>query len=112
VNPHNAYREGKIHVCDRLCDTCVFRSGNLMRLEPGRLAAMVAEAKADESAIICHSMLYQDDIDNAVCRGFYDRHPTQPLEIAERLGLVEFDRSRSLPVADRGRTGGLQESDS
>ena len=112
MSPHNAYRDGKIHVCDRPCDTCVFRSGNLMRLEPGRLAAMVAEAKADESAIICHSTLYHDVIDNAVCRGFSDRHPTQPLQIAERLGLIEFDRNRSLPAADRGRTGGLQESGS
>lgn len=82
-----------------------------MRPEPGRLAAMVAEAKADESAIICDSTLYHEDIDNAVCRGFYDRHLTQPLQIAERLGLVEFDRNRSLPAVDRGRTGGEQESD-
>ena len=111
MNPHNTYRDGKIHVCRQLCDTCVFRSGNLMRLEPGRLAAMVAEAKADETAIICHSTLYHEDVDSAVCRGFYDRHPTQPLQIAERLGLVEFDRSRSLPLAERGQAGGL-ESDS
>lgn len=29
--------------------------------------------------------------DNAVCRGFFDRHKTTPLQLAERLGLVVFD---------------------
>jgi hypothetical protein len=58
-----------------------------MDLAPGRVAGMVRGAKADESAIICHSTL---DGPNAVCRGFFDRHPTQPLQVAERLGLVEY----------------------
>lgn len=91
LSPHNAYRDGRVHVLAEQCETCVFRPGNLMRLRPGRLAGMVAEAKAEESAIICHSTLYRDDVDNAVCRGFADRHPTRPLQIAERLGLVEYD---------------------
>lgn len=58
-----------------------------MDLVPGRVAGMVKGAKEDESAIICHSTL---DGPNAVCRGFFDRHPTQPLQVAERLGLVEY----------------------
>jgi hypothetical protein len=86
----NAYRDGRVHVCAALCSTCVFRPGNLMKLAPGRLAGMVADARADSSAIICHSTLYQPGVDNAVCRGFFDRHPTQPLQVAERLGLVEW----------------------
>jgi len=94
VSRHNAYRDGKIHVCEQLCATCVFRPGNLMRLQPGRLALMVAEAKANDSAIICHSTLYREDNDNAVCRGFYDRHHTAPLQLAERMGLIEFVGSR------------------
>ncbi len=61
-----------------------------MRLEPGRLAGMVADAKAADSAIICHSTLYEPNVHNAVCRGFFDRYPTAPLQIAERLGLVEW----------------------
>lgn len=88
---HDAYRDGKIHVCDTMCDTCVFRPGNLMRLEPGRLAGMVRDATRADSAIICHSTLYQHEVRNAVCRGFYDRYRTQPLQLAERLGLVEYD---------------------
>ena len=91
MSGHNAYRDGKVHVCRQLCETCVFRAGNLMHLEPGRLATMAAEATANESAIICHSSLYREGVDNAVCRGFCDRHRTQPLQIAQRLDLVEFD---------------------
>lgn len=87
---HDAYREGRIHVCVEECSTCVFRSGNLMRLAPGRLAGMVRDAKAAESAIICHSTLY-GEASNAVCHGFFKRHPTQPLQVAERLGLIEWD---------------------
>lgn len=94
----NSFRGGKVHVCAQLCSTCVFRPGNLMHLEPGRLAAMVAEAKANESAIICHSTLYRAGADNAICRGFYDRHPTQPLQIAERLGLIELDPTDAEPT--------------
>jgi hypothetical protein len=110
VSSHNAYRDGTIHVCERLCDTCVFRPGNLMHLESGRLAGTVSDAKANESAIICHSTLYQAGVDNAVCRGFYDRHPTQPLQIAQRFDLVEFDQvvpddtAAASPTKGRGRS--------
>ena len=91
MSRHNACRDGMVHVCERRCDTCVFRSGNLMHLEPGRLADMVDQAVAEDSAVICHSTSYRDDVDNAVCRGFYDRHRTQPLQVAQRLGLIRFD---------------------
>lgn len=84
---HNAYRDGRVHVCESECSTCIFRPGNLMRLRPGRVRQMVDQARADDSAIICHNTLGDD---NAVCRGFYDRYPTQPLQIATRLDLVTF----------------------
>jgi hypothetical protein len=82
---HNIYRDGKVYVCAKECATCIFRPGNLMQLRAGRVRQMVDDAKADESTIVCHKTLTGD---NAVCRGFYDRYPTQPLQIAERLGLV------------------------
>lgn len=87
---HNAYRNGRVHVCREMCPTCVFRPGNVMRLEPGRLAGMVREATEAESAIICHSTLYERGVDNAVCFGFFDRHATAPLQVAQRLGIIEF----------------------
>ena len=83
---HNVYRDGKIHVCAQQCGTCIFHKGNRFHLEPGRLKQMVDDSIKKDTAIICHSTL---DGDNAVCRGFFDRHKTTPLQIAERLGCLE-----------------------
>lgn len=83
----NSYRSGKVHVCESMCSTCIFRPGNLMDLSPGRVQGMVSSAVKNDTAIICHSTL---DGDNAVCRGFFDRHKTQPLQMAERMGLIEL----------------------
>lgn len=86
----NAYRDGKVHVCKKMCSTCIFRPGNLMHLEDGRVEQMVESSTKDESAIICHKTL--DQPDQAVCRGFWDKHrsETAPLRAAEALGVVEF----------------------
>lgn len=82
----DVYRDGKIHVQKRMCDTCIFWPGNLMRLEPGRVEGMVEEC-GDTGCIPCHKHL--DGPGQAVCRGFFDRHRNQPLQIAERLGMIE-----------------------
>jgi hypothetical protein len=87
VNRGNSYRNGRVHVQAEMCKTCIFRPGNLMMLEPGRLSEMVREARGNNSAVICHSTL---DGPNAVCKGFFDRHATQTLQIAERLGKIEW----------------------
>lgn len=87
---HNVYRDGQVHVLSEMCSTCVFRPGNLMDLEPGRVAGMVREAKEADSTIVCHSTLYMEGIDHAACRGFFDRHKTTPLQIAERMDLITF----------------------
>jgi hypothetical protein len=81
------FRNGKVHVCAQMCETCIFRPGNLMNLSEGRVESMVREATRLESCIPCHSTLggYQ-----AVCRGFYENHPTQPLQLAHRLGFIVF----------------------
>jgi hypothetical protein len=83
----NAFRGGKVHVKAEKCATCIFRPGNLMHLDPGRVAGMVAEAKRKDSAIICHSTLGTRK--NAVCRGFFDSHGTIPLRLARIMGNVE-----------------------
>jgi hypothetical protein len=85
---HNAFRDGRIHVCAHECETCVFRKGNLMQLGAGRVRSMVNEAKANDSAIICHKTLGGD---NAICRGFADRYPTLPLRMATAMDLVDLD---------------------
>lgn len=72
------------------CDTCIFRPGNLMRLEEGRVEQMVRDSIKGQGAIPCHKTLSGD---RAVCRGFFDvhKHDVQGLQVAERLGMVEFD---------------------
>jgi len=89
----DVFRDGEVHVLERMCKTCIFRPGNLMDLEEGRVEDMVEQATADESCIPCHSTL--DKEHQACCRGFFDRHPTAPLQIAHRLGMVAYD-----PVPD------------
>lgn len=83
---HNCFRDGRVHVLSDLCATCIFRPGNLMQLKSGRVREMVDAATRRESTIVCHATLGTGK--NAVCRGFFDRFPTQPLQIAERLGLL------------------------
>lgn len=84
----NAYREGRVHVLAERCATCIFRPGNLMQLNRGRVRGMVDDARRHESAIICHATLYTGA--NAVCRGFFEAHATQPLQLADRLGLITW----------------------
>lgn len=59
------------------CGTCVFRPGNPMRLEPGRLAALVADNLAAGAVLTCHSTLCRDDVPRAMCRGFFDAYGPQ-----------------------------------
>lgn len=66
-----------------------------MRLQLGRLKGMIEDAQRDDSAIVCHSTL-EPGVDNAVCRGFYDRYKTTPLQLAERLGMIVEDEPHSL----------------
>ena len=87
---HNVFNEGVIHVCRAMCSTCIFRPGNLMDLEEGRVEGMIKDAVADESTIVCHQTL--DTPQNAACRGFFDRHKTQPLQIAERLDVIRWHK--------------------
>ena len=79
----------------RMCDTCVFRPGNLMHLRQGRLGDLVEQARAAESYIVCHSTLpgmAPEAVQPAVCRGFADRYRTQALQVIERLfGFTEVE---------------------
>lgn len=84
---HNVYRDGLVHIRAEMCSTCVFRPGNLMELRSGRVRGMVDDARRDDSTIVCHQTL---EGDNAACRGFFERHPTAPLQLAERLGMVRW----------------------
>lgn len=82
------FSDGVVHVKARQCKTCIFRPGNLMDLQPGRVEEMVERATANNSCIPCHSTIHGQATQEAVCRGFFDQHKTSILQIAERLGFV------------------------
>ena len=92
---------GKSRLLSRQCDTCIFRPGNLMHLESGRLRDLVAEARAREGFIVCHSTLphyLYPDAKPAICRGFADHYSTQALQVIERLfGFIEVDPPQPPP---------------
>lgn len=85
----------RTRLLSRMCDTCVFRPGNLMHLRRGRLRDLVEEARQAESYIVCHSTLpgmAPTGVRPAVCRGFADQYRTQSLQIIERLfGFTEVE---------------------
>jgi hypothetical protein len=83
----SVYRDGRVHVCREMCPTCIFRPGNLMHLSSGRLREIKDQAIADDTSIICHETYGGP---RSVCRGFYDRHQTTPLQVAERLDRIEW----------------------
>jgi hypothetical protein len=72
VAEHNVYRDGRVHVLVEECSTCIFRPDK--RPVPGaRVAKMVRETMdTDAASVVCHSTLF-GDVDNAVCRGWFDR---------------------------------------
>lgn len=86
---------GKSRLLSRQCATCIFKPGNLMHLREGRLRDLLAETRAAESYIVCHSTLphyLYPDAQPAICRGFADRYNTQALQLIGRLwGFVEVD---------------------
>lgn len=79
-----------LHVMRVQCSTCIFRPGNPMHLNPGRVAGMTRATDRDDTNVICHQTLEQAV--GAFCRGSVDRRPGQMVRIAGRLGaIVEED---------------------
>lgn len=95
-------RDDGVHVLDAMCATCVFRPGNLMMLTPGRLRGMIRGAISDQSCIPCHSTIRRDDVEPAICHGFYTRYAREitALRLARHLGSIVYDhppKSQEIP---------------
>lgn len=80
-------KDMRVHVQQRMCDTCIFRPGNLMHLEEGRVESMV-EGCGEDGIIPCHE--HMDTDTPGVCHGQYTKHRNQVLQIAERFKVVKF----------------------
>ncbi len=88
----NVFDGEVVHVMERKCSTCIYRPGNLMKLEPGRREGMEAGAIAEQGVIPCHQTIHGSRKQEAVCRGFYDVAKRETLlQLAERLGIIQFD---------------------
>lgn len=79
-----------MRVMSEQCSTCIFRPGNLMHLNTGRLADMVSSVKATESYVICHDTLDLPLRKRAICKGSFDRIKTTIIQLAERMGFIEL----------------------
>jgi len=60
-----------LRVMAEQCSTCIFRPGNPMRLQPGRVRSMMDEVRARDSFIPCHQTLGTGE-PSAICRGQAD----------------------------------------
>lgn len=69
VFDENTYR---VRLMAQRCATCIFRPGNRMHLQPGRVKDMVETCIAKEGHVVCHDTLRHADTElpGAVCRGF------------------------------------------
>ena len=85
--------DGYIRVCEDMCETCIFRPGNLMDLRPGRVKGMVAEALGEDSYITCHSTLSRD-VAAAICHGFWRSYA---LDSRFTRFALHFKRARMVP---------------
>lgn len=86
------YRDGRVHVLAAQCATCIFRPGNLMQLQRGRVAEMLKTCIERDTIIPCHE--WMDTKTPAVCRGLFDTGRVAVLQIAERLGVITFQEAK------------------
>jgi hypothetical protein len=95
---------GKTRRLSRQCDTCIFRPGNPMHLDPGGLKDIVDGSIDAGSYIICHETLpgmAPAEVSPAICRGFHDRYTTSALRIMARLwGFIDVEPP-TMPPAER-----------
>ncbi|MEV0444977.1 hypothetical protein AB0I84_31480 [Streptomyces spectabilis] len=89
-----------VRVCSDRCGTCIFRPGNLMALERGRVAAMLKTALAEEGHIVCHKTLGTDA--PAICSGFATHPQGRTASLALRLAQAGVLRIAPVQPDRRG----------
>jgi len=84
------YRDRKVHVLSEKCSTCIFRPGNLMHLEPGRVRDMIEQCLSKEGGNIpCHKTLSDE---RAICRGYFDSYADRDpiLALAKAMDVISY----------------------
>lgn len=72
------------------CSTCVFRTGNPMHLNEGRLADLVEQNLASGSLLVCHKTTYGQATHEVACRGYFDAYGdrTNVVRVMDRLARL------------------------
>ena len=105
----NTYVNGKVHVRKDRCKTCIYRPGNLMRLEDGRKEQMERDADADGGCIPCHSHIHRGEAVEPVCRGYFDhgvRGANLSMVLAEVMDVIEWVEDYHSPHGEDGSEAG------
>jgi hypothetical protein len=90
MSTNNIYRDGKVHVLSRECATCIFNP-HTRPVAGSRVAEMVRDTKDTDSAtVVCHSTIYREAKENAICRGWFDRLADRDpvLRLAQAMGIL------------------------
>jgi hypothetical protein len=99
---------GKIRVLERMCDTCIFRPGAKMDLEPERFREVEQGNIRRGTLLTCHSTLSYGpypDFGPAACFGFWERHGahTAAGRIALLIGILRVTPPGAEPDGEAGQ---------
>jgi hypothetical protein len=86
----NTFVGGKVHVRKRKCATCIFGPNRLIGIDQERVDQMTRDADEADTCIPCHHHLYNDEDIEPVCSGYFDRHSSALLRLAEAMDIVNF----------------------
>ena len=84
----NIFRNGFVHVQGKMCKSCIYLPDTPI---PDARDRVEEAALSADTAVVCHDTLGRNE---AICRGFFDRHErdTFPLRLARPLGCLKFVR--------------------
>lgn len=83
---------GQLRIMREQCSTCIFRPGNRMDLNRGRVRQMLAEVRRADSFVTCHKTLGTGE-PGAICKGGSEAYMGQIERIARRIpnGIIEVE---------------------
>lgn len=84
---HKVYRDGKLHILAEPCVTCIFGANRPVDTE--RVRGMLAECIKENTIVPCHE--WMDTKTPVVCRGLWNTGKVAILQLAERMGVAQFD---------------------
>lgn len=84
----------KVRLLRSKCSTCIYRPGNKMHLQEGRVEEMTERNVQDGSWVTCHKTLpwgENPEFGEAICRGFYDVHGHRSLGVRMARVMTGFE---------------------